>query len=158
GEKPDPKPAKPVSFRFKEQMMFRRPETTFVRDVYTKSLLPSDADVRFVSHQKWSDADGLVREYFESPEHDDRSMQISKGQSGPLGIVAAKRREIEFSLGFGFGKRIKKISSVRKDDKQLLLEGSIQIWLDDVSTFQLSVDQDLVVRSAVIRVEAEDNQ
>src|SRR5262245_49849882 len=60
GEKPDPKPAKPVSFRFKEQMMFRRPETTFVRDVYTKSLLPSDADVRFVSHQKWSDADGLV--------------------------------------------------------------------------------------------------
>jgi hypothetical protein len=159
GMKPDEEPVKPMSFRFKEQMMLRGRESTFERDVYTKPLAPpSDSDTTFVSHQKWSDAGGLIREFLESKEYDDRSMMIKKGGSGPLGAFAGHRREVEFSLGFGFGSRIKTISSVKKKDNQLVLEGSILLWDDNVSTFRLSIDQDLVVRTAVIRVEAGGNQ
>ncbi len=159
GEKPSEEPVKSMSFRFKEQMMLRGRQSTFERDVYTKPLAPpSDSATTFVSHQKWSDAGGVIREFLESKEYDDRSMMIKKGGSGPLGAFAAHRREVEFSMGFGFGSRIKTISSVTKKDAQLILEGSILLWDDDVSTFRLSIDQDLVVRNAVIRVEAGGNQ
>ncbi len=158
GMKPDPEPEKPMSFRFKEQMTVRGGETTFVRDVYTTPLLPSDAETTFVSHQKWGDSGGVLWEFLESKEYRDRSMLIKKGDLGPTGVCGGQRREIEFSLGFGFGKRIKNISSVTRKNNQLLLEGSILLWDDDVSTFRLSIDQDLVVRNAVIRVEAGNNQ
>ena len=138
--------------------MLRGRDTTFERDVYTKSLLPSDSKTSFVSHQKWSNAAGLIREFLESKEYDDRSMKIESGASNPFGNIFGQRREIEFSLGFGYGSRIKTISSVTKKGDQRLLEGSILLWDDDVSTFRLSIDQDLVVRNASIRVEAGGNQ
>ena len=158
GLKPSHEPEKPLSFRFKEQVMLRGRDTTFERDVYTKPLLPSSSGTTFVSHQKWSNADGLISEFLESKEYDDRSMKIQTGESNRLWNFFGQRREIEFSLGFGFGSRIKTISSVTKKANQLLLEGSILLWDDDVSTFRLTVDQDLVVRSASIRVEAGGNQ
>ena len=158
GQKPDEEPSKPMSFRFKEQMMCRGRESTFERDVYTKSLLPSDSKTSFVSHQKWSNAGGLIREFLESKEYDDRSMKIESGESIAVWNIFRQRMEIEFSLGFGFGKRIKTIKSVTKKGNQLVLEGSILLWEDDVSTYRLSLDQDLLVRSASIRVEAGNNQ
>jgi hypothetical protein len=158
GEKPKAQPTKPTAFRFKEQMMLRGAETTVVRDLYTMSPAPSDSGTMYIPHHKWSDTDGLVRHFHEDKRYDDRSMEIRRGESTPVGIVSAKRREVEFSLGFGFGRRIKTISSVTRKDRRLVLEGSIQIWQEDVSTFRLSIDEDLVVRDAVIKVEAEGNQ
>jgi hypothetical protein len=159
GLKPEKEePSGPMPFRFKEQMIFRAGDTTFVRDVYTTPLAPSEAKTAFVSHQKWSDVGGLITEFLDSKEYDDRTLQIKSGEMGPGGAIAGQRREIEFSLGFGFGKRIKTISSVTKKGNQLVLEGSILLWVDDDSTFHLSIDQDLVVRNASIRVEAGGNQ
>ena len=158
GEKPKAQPTQPMPFRFKEQMMLRGAYTTLVRDLYTMSPMPSDSGTMFIPHHKWSDTDGLVRHFHEDKRYDDRSMEIRPGESTPVGIVSAMCRKVEFSLGFGFGRRIKTISSVTRKDHQLVLEGSIQIWQEDVSTFRLSIDEDLVVRDAVINVDAEGNQ
>ncbi len=147
-----------MAFRFKEQIIFRGADTTFVRDVFTTPLAPSKSSTTFVSHQKWSDSEGLIREFLESKEYDDRSMTIKKRESTPISIVSEQRTKVEFSLGFGFGSRIKTISSFTRKGDQLLLQGSFQLWEDDVSRFRLSLGEDLVVRDAVIEVEAGNNQ
>ncbi len=158
GEKPVAEPTNPMPVRCKEQMMVRGPNTTVVSDLYTTVLTPSESRAMFTPHHKWSDAEGLVWHFFENKQDDDRALEIRRGESGPVSVVAGKRREVEFSLGFGFGSRIKTITSVTRKDRQLELEGSIQIWLEDVSRFHLSIDEDLVVRNAVIEVDAEGNQ
>ncbi len=158
GQKPSEEPSKPMPFRFKEQITVRGSDTTFVRDVYTTVLTPPDSGATFRSHQKWSVAEGLVREFLESKEYDDRSMTIKRGGSDQLSHVSGQRREIEFSLGFGFGSRIKSISSVTRKGKERVLEGEILLWSDDQSRFRLTLDEDLVVRLAVVEVEAEGNQ
>ena len=66
GLKPDGESLKPMPFRFKEQIVVRGPDTTFVRDVFTTPLAPSNSSTTFVSHQKWSDSEGLIREFLES--------------------------------------------------------------------------------------------
>jgi hypothetical protein len=158
GQEPDTEPSKPMPFRFKEQVTVRGPDTTFVRDVFTTSLTPESASITFASHQKWSDADGLIREFRELRDHSDRLMEIKPGVPAGDSIVSGQRREVEFSLGLGFGRRIKTISSFTRKNDQVVLEGSIQIWSDDVSRYRMSLDEDLVVRSAVIEVESGGNQ
>ena len=158
GQEPSAEPSKPMPFRFKEQVVVRGSDTTFVRDVYTTALVRPDSDSSFVSHQKWSNAEGLLREFLDSREYNDRSMSIKSGNPDSLSVVTGQRRAVEFSLGFGFGSLIKSITSVTRKDNELLLEGSIQLWDDDKSSFRLTVDDDLIVRHATIKVEAAGNQ
>ena len=160
GEKLPSDQPEPMSFRFDEQLIVRGPNTTFVRDSDPALSMPepSASDTTFLPHQKWSNTEGLDREIRENEKYDDLSLDISRGGSTPVGVVDAQRRDLEFSLGFGFGSRIKEVRSVTLQGNRLTLEGVIQLWWEDLSTFHLTLDEDLVVREAEIEVEAGGNQ
>ena len=86
----------------------------------------------------------------------DRTLTIEKG-GDPLSIVSRQRMAIEFVHGFGFGKRIKTIASdVRAGDTRAI-QGTIQIWREDVSTFRIEMGDDLIVRKATIDCDVEGN-
>ena len=64
---------------------------------------------------------------------------------------------IEFAFGFGFGKRIIQIDRIETDGALQKLQGSIQIWWEDVSTFQLVLDDHHLVREARIEANVKGN-
>ncbi len=72
-------------------------------------------------------------------------------------IIPEQRMEIEFVHGFGFGKRIKKIESIVRAGNKSVLKGTIQIWLEDVSTFAIELGDDLLVKRAAIDCDVEGN-
>ena len=61
--------------------------------------------------------------------------------------------EIEFAHGFGFGERIKTIDSIGRAGKIRILQGAIQLWSEDVSTYRIELGDDLLT----INVDAEGN-
>jgi len=131
-----------IKFRFYEQMVVRGSDTTF-----TRQLRPG-VQQRFVRYQRWSDAGNLERELREL-NPDNRLFNIRK-RNASMGIIPEQRMEIEFVHGFGFGKRIKKIESIIRKENKWDLKGTIQIWLEDVSTFRIELGDDLLVKRATI--------
>ena len=61
---------------------------------------------------------------------------------------------IEFVHGFGFGERIKTIDSVVRAGKIRIVQGTIQLWEEDVSTYRIELGDDLLVKKATINVDA----
>ncbi len=57
---------------------------------------------------------------------------------------------IEFPFGVGFGKRIKSINSVTVRNGKRIIAGDIQIWAEDVSRFEIELDENGLVRKAAI--------
>ncbi len=84
----------------------------------------------------------------------DRTYEIRKND---LSIVAEQRRKIEFVHGFGFGERIKTIDSVVRAGKIRIVQGTIQLWEEDVSTYRIELGDDLLVKKATINVDAAGN-
>jgi hypothetical protein len=62
-----------------------------------------------------------------------------------------RRMEIEFPFGIGFGKRIQKIDSIIVKNGVRIVTGVIKIWSEDISRFEIELDENDLVRKAVIR-------
>ncbi len=148
--KPEPEEKlEPMDFRFLEQMVIRGDETTFVRQFDPALAQKNSSTQQFVPYQKWSNGGGLSREIVEVSSGKEWIMDIRKRD--PLGgLFPEQRMEIEFAHGFGFGKRIKEIKTITRAGATQIVEGSINMWDDDVSKFRIELDDDLVVKKAEI--------
>jgi hypothetical protein len=146
-----------IKFRFHEQMVVRGRDTTFTREA-DPDMKNAGGDWSMAPYQKWSDIDGVVRETTEMPGSGprDRTFEIRKNDQ-TAGIVGEQRMEIEFAHGFGFGERIKTIDSIVRAGKIRILQGAIQLWSEDVSTYRIELGDDLLVKKATINVDAAGN-
>ena len=144
-----------IKFRYHEQMVVRGRDTTFTRESDPDMKKESD-DWSMAPYQKWSEIDGVVREVTEMAGFGprDRTYEIRKND---LSIVGEQRRKIEFVHGFGFGERIKTIDSVVRAGKIRIVQGTIQLWEEDVSTYRIELGDDLLVKKATINVDAGGN-
>lgn len=68
----------------------------------------------------------------------------------PVDISQEHAMEIEFGHGLGFGKRVKAIETIQRESSGWRIKGSIKIWWEDESQFSMLVDENLIVRNAVI--------
>lgn len=64
----------------------------------------------------------------------------------------------ELGLGVGFGKRIESVTSCEALESGHRLKGTIKIWIEDVSDFDIEVDVDGVVRKATINCDVKGNR
>ena len=146
-----------IKFRFHEQMVVRGRDTTFTREA-DPDMKNESGDWSIAPYQKWGVSEGVVREMTELAASGprDRTFVIRKSDDH-VWIVWGQRMEIEFVHGFGFGERIKTIDSVVRAGNTRILQGTIQLWSEDVSTFRIELGDDLLVKRATIDVDAEGN-
>ena len=146
-----------IKFRFHEQMVVRGRDTTFTREV-DPDMKNESGDWSMVPQQKWSDIDGVVTEMRElaGSGPPDRMFEIRKNDQ-TAGIVGGQRMEIEFAHGFGYGERIKTIDSIVRAGKIRIVQGTILLWEEDVSTYRIELGDDLLVKKATINVDAAGN-
>jgi hypothetical protein len=142
-----------VPFRYNESLIIRWPDVTFIREAAegsSKSMLP---------YQKWSNTESKAREITRdgSKTRGNAIMTIRAGGL-PVDIAQEQAMAIEFAFGFGYGSRIKQIDHIREEGTGLKVEGSIQIWWDDVSRFELLVDDRYLVRQATIESNVKGNR
>jgi hypothetical protein len=69
----------------------------------------------------------------------------------PMGGLYDTRMAIEFAHGIGFGKRITSISSITTDGGRRIITGQIKIWAEDISKFEIELDDANMVRKALIQ-------
>lgn len=86
----------------------------------------------------------------------EKQLYIHKLQS-PLAGLYDTRMAVEFVHGIGFGKRIKKIDSIKPDKTGWHITGDIKLWVDDDSRFEMELDKDYLVRNAVINANVKGN-
>jgi hypothetical protein len=146
-----------IKFRFREQMVVRGRDTTFTREA-DPDMKNASGDWSMAPYQKWSEIAGVVSEMTEMPGSGprDRTFEIRKNDH-TAGIVGGQRMEIEFAHGFGFGERIKTIDSLVRAGKIRILQGAIQLWSEDVSTYRIELGDDLLVKKGTINVDAAGN-
>jgi hypothetical protein len=146
-----------IEVRCNEELIVRGPNATFIRTLVSRPE-EGTSDLRLVPFQKWSNTEELAREITEdrhSPQQD-RIMDI-RSAAAPVNVAQEQRMAVEFALGFGFGKRIRTIDKIERRDDHIILEGTIQIWWEDESTFTLELDSDYLVRRAVIDADVHGN-
>ncbi len=145
---------KTIPFRFHEHMVVRGAETTFLRQSDPAFKQP-DGELGVVPYQKWSNTAGLAREITDRPggRIGDRIMEIKP----PHPLILEQRMAVEFVHGFGFGKRIKDATVVESNSSRTIIRGTIQIWRKDLSTYEIELDSQFIVRKAVIDCDVEGN-
>jgi hypothetical protein len=146
-----------IKLRNHEQMVVRGRETTFISEA-DPEMKRLNRGARVTPYRKWGVAEGVFKEISDMrgagpPDF----LYETKKADGPGDLVLGERRGIEFSHGFGFGKRIKAIDSVVPEGNKRIIKGTIQLWSEDVSNFRIELGDDLVVKKAVIDCDAQGN-
>ena len=143
-------PSKQIKFRYNEELVVRGPNTTFIR-VLDPTLKLDESNKGLQRFQKWSNTDGLAREILDGDEthKDDRIIQIHSS-GAPVDLAQEQRMWVEFAHGVGFGKRIREIESLSAQNGKTIIKGTIQMWWEDTSQFAIAVDDNYIVRRAVI--------
>ena len=117
------------------------------------------ADQSFrTAFQKSSTVGGVSRRFSRTEEsgRSDSTLEIEPGD--PVTLNQEHAMFVEFCLGFGFGKRIRTIDRIEPAGGLLKVEGSIQIWWEDESTCQLTLDDHYLVREAIIEANVKGNR
>jgi hypothetical protein len=132
-------------------MIVRGPDVTFVREADPAMPQGGASGGRLAPFQKWNTIEGLTKELMDgkSGRDLDRVLEIQQSEAASS-LIREQRMEVEFGLGFGLGKRIKKVTALAARGEHLVLRGDIQIWQEDVSRFTLELDRDYVVRRAEV--------
>ncbi len=150
-----------------EVVPFRRIETLVVRGRQVTYFSEPDPEFRpkktrstLVPFHKSSNADGTFRSISRGDKLGERgnaTMEVQKG--GYLVDFCHERAmSVEFAHGIGFGKRIKWIDRVEPAGEMLKVTGTIQIWWEDASTFELLLDKHRLVRRATIECNVKGNR
>ena len=139
-------------FRYNESLIVRGPSVTFIRVLDpTYPVKKSESTRHMTPYQKWSNVGGVRRQITRNAEsgRGHATMDINPG-GAPVDMAQEQAMEVEFAHGFGFGKRIKQVDRIERDGPRLKVEGTIQIWWEDISRFQLVFDDNFLVRQAAI--------
>jgi hypothetical protein len=143
-------PSKQIKFRYNEELVVRGPNTAFTR-VLDQTLKLDENNEGLQRFQKWSNTDGLAREILDGDEthKGDRIIQVHSS-GAPVDLAQEQRMWVEFAHGVGFGKRIREIESLSAQNGKTIIKGTIQMWWEDTSQFAIAVDDNYIVRRAVI--------
>ncbi len=140
-----------ITLIYHEQMVVRGNDTTFISTA-DPEMNRKNGGTWVTQYRKWGDHGGIFREIadMEGSGGIDYTFETRTEESRG-GRVAEERTAIEFTHGFGFGKRIKTIESmIRKADRRVV-KGTMQIWRpNNLSAFVIELDDDLVVKKAEI--------
>jgi len=148
-------PAKPERCAYTDhvQLVVRGVDTTLIRTRDDKLTDETAAGLKVLNpYQKTSNTRRLFREIskFDMTGRGSTVLDISSSAAVPVDLVREVRMKAEFAHGLGFGKRIKQIEEVSRNEGRIVAKGTIGIWWEDISRFELELDEDLVVRRASI--------
>ena len=140
-----------ITLIYHEQMVVRGNDTTFISTA-DPEMNHKNGGTWVTQYRKWGEKGGIFREISDMNgsagidyNFETRTEELRGGR------VAEERTAIEFTHGFGFGKRIKTIESmIRKADRRVV-KGTMQIWRpSNLSAFVIELGDDLVVKKAEI--------
>jgi len=141
-----------IKHQYNRQMAIRDNEVTFNSKLDESVKKENPHGFGFIPFTRRSNVAGANREYLKQY---DGYEELSIRPAGPSrDILLQDRMHVEFSLGFGFGKRIKEISSVTKTSTGYMIKGLIQPYQIEPCPFEMEIDQDFVVRHATITTTA----
>jgi hypothetical protein len=141
-----------LKFRFFQQLVVRGRDTTVTSEADPDLKQgPESRGWDWMPYSRRSQVGDVVREISDSKGSSghDRFLSIRK-HDVPVGVIDEERMAVVFTHGFGFGTRIKSIDSVIRAGDRRILQGAIQIWWEDISTFRIELSDDLLVRRAQI--------
>ncbi len=134
-----------------------RGKNTILASQFEPALSEKDKYVKPVPFQKEGIIDGVRHEITdEQLAEGDPSKRVPNSEKqyrvskAPPSWGRERQMVVEFPFGVGFGKRIKNIDSVKIRGNVRIITGQIQMWTDDVSQFQIELDEAGLVRKATI--------
>ncbi len=107
---------------------------------------------RMSSFNKGSNVDGTLRSMNRGQDpgtRGDVTMNVDPG-GYPVDVFQEHGMQAKFVHGLGFGERIKVIESITPVKEGYRVSGTMQIWWEDYTTFELLVDSNYLVRKATI--------
>jgi len=148
-------PAKPERCAYTDhvQLVVRGVDTTLIRTRDDKLTDETAAGLKVLNpYQKTSNARRLFREMakFDMKGRGSVVLDIDSRPAVPVDLIREAAMKAEFAHGLGFGKRIKQIEEISQKEGRIVANGTIGIWWEDISRFELELDEDLVVRRASI--------
>jgi hypothetical protein len=149
---PDPLPAPyDQAHRVLYKLSVRGPEITLEGNGELEDVKYPIFSYMPMKKLKWTTAGGNQRVYAEMPDGSSSYIRDTAG-----GLIELDRMSMEFSLGFGYAKRMKQLNTYQvADDRQLVsCSGTIHIAMNDDSICELTIDKDYVVRHAKITTSA----
>ncbi|MCX5769274.1 MAG: hypothetical protein NTZ09_03225, partial [Candidatus Hydrogenedentes bacterium] len=139
-----------------DQLVVRRDEATLLQalDPNTNKN-PALADVQTLISDtvKQSNAKGIQRMYSgltgpTSLQGNTNLMEINPRHI--IDTVHEDKMQCEFAHGWGFGKRITNITSVTRTNTGWEVRATMKLWQQDKTTATLTIDDDYIVRKALI--------
>jgi hypothetical protein len=107
-------------------------------------------------HGIWVDEADVYRELHESLS--ETTLTIRPLSPAQRAGNQEQRMYYELALGVGYGRRIREIESLEQSDTGWQLTGTIQLWSEDETTFQIETDEDLFVRKAHLHANVHGNE
>jgi hypothetical protein len=151
-------PAKLLKHVSKNQIVVRGPNVTFIRDMDWERTETAEGYPKRSSMSRWTNKGGESRSLWDTGvEGGMRYRYETKHSYGANAMVWEQLFETEFAFGLGFAKRMSEITSLQASGTGWVVEGTIKIWNQDVSTCRLEIDADSIVRKAEINTETEGN-
>jgi len=139
-----------------DQLVVRRDEATLLQalDPNTNKN-PALADVQTLISDtvKQSNAKGIQRMYWgltgpTSLHENTNLMEINSRHI--IDTIHEDQMQCEFAHGYGFGKRITNITSVTRTNTGWEVRANMKLWQQDITTATLTIDDDYIVRKALI--------
>jgi len=98
---------------------------------------------------RWSTVGGVERTF--SP---DTNIIRENGEAQMSGVLRMYQRSYEWGCGYGVAKWMKSIDSMQMKDDHLLVTGRAELIGGDKTFVEMELDEDLIVRRAVISIAA----
>lgn len=140
-----------IGYRTKEVLVYRRGEITYDRRVLDSTIEKGNPAFGIVPHQRWSNAGKYVKDYRNPTGSEVLSISPNSPEqsSGDIHL-----REFEFTLGFGFGKRLASIEKVALENNLLVVDGILNsVGGTGAAKCRLNLDQKFyVARKARVEV------
>ena len=124
------------------------------RDKERKELKADISTITAAAFTKYSNVGGQKKMFsdYNYPEDSQHTCDYLIFPIDPdFDLMKKTQMQIEFAHGVGFGKRILQIDTFEKEENsQVHIKGKMLLWKTDITTFDLVVDQNLIVRKGKV--------
>jgi hypothetical protein len=144
-------PPKLMKYYYRMEVIRRGQDVTQVRTVDEARTEVAKGYPVAGRYHKWSNKGGVCRELSDTGHGNQGSKTLDVEHNPALSsVILEQLLQVEFALGYGFGKRLQGVSTLTASPTGWTLTGPFKIWGNDVGTCTIDLDKDLVVRKALV--------
>lgn len=139
-----------LKYYYNMEYILRGQDVTQVRAVDQVKTETAEGYPQTIPYHKWSNKGGLCQDLADDGYSTRSKILETQHNSAWSSVMLEQLLQVEFALGYGFGKRLVRIDTLTATPTGWTLTGPFKIWGNDTGTCTLDLDKDYVVRKAVI--------